>query len=275
MKNKVKTFKLFVRPDEKSQQIAEQIRELNKNKSTPFIESDPADLVIAIGGDGTFIQAVTETHFSKDIIYTGIHTGTLGFLQDLCENDIYSLIQYLEFEKELKTRKVYIAQIKVFFKDNSTKQFFALNDAFIQGDNASKISFAEYINGEHLQNVVCSGILIATNTGDTAFSANLGSAIDFSNNFQLVCQLFAPIKNSTTERIIENPIICSQVLLSFKPSNNIRIIVDGKKKDIDSDSISSIKVSMLDDSNFINKLDLMNFSKVRIVREKILGYKEF
>lgn len=275
MKNMVKTFKLFVRPDEKSQQIAEMIRNLNAKKPVPFIESDNADLVIAVGGDGTFIQAVTETHFSKNTIYTGIHTGTLGFLQDLCENDIYSFIRYLDFEEELKTRKVYVAQVKVFFKDSSVKQFFALNDIFIQGENASKISFAEYINGEHLQNVVGSGILIATNTGDTAFSANLGSVIDFSNNFQLACRLFAPIKNSTTERIIENPIICSKILLSFNSSNNFHIIVDGKKKTIDSNSISSIEISMYDDSNFINKLDLMNFSKVRVVREKILGYKEF
>ena len=83
MKNQVKTFKLFVRPDEKSQQIANKIRELNASKSNPLIESEEADLVIAIGGDGTFIDAVTQTHFSKNIIYTGIHTGTLGFLQDL------------------------------------------------------------------------------------------------------------------------------------------------------------------------------------------------
>lgn len=272
MKNQVKTFRLFVRPDETSHRIANKIRELNAKKATPLTESQDADLVIAIGGDGTFIHAVTETHFSKEIVYTGIHTGTLGFLQDLCENDIYSLIRYLDFEEELKTRKVYIALIKIFLKDGSTEQFFALNDVVIAGEHYSKIHFAEYIHGELLQNVTGSGILIATSTGDTAFSANLGGAIDFSNNFQLVCELIAPIKNSTTERIIENPIICSKINLDFKPANNIEIIVDGKKKDIDSSSISRIEVSMVDDSNYINKLDLMKYSKVSVVRGKILGY---
>ena len=275
MKNQVKTFRLFVRPDEKSRQIADKLRELNAKKSTPLVESENADLVIAIGGDGTFIHAVTETHFSKDIIYTGIHTGTLCFLQDLCENDIYSLIRYLDFEEELKTRKIYIPLIQVFLENGSTEQFFALNDVLIKGKNCSKISFAEYINSELLQNITGSGILISTNTGDTAFSASLGGAIDFSNNFQLACQLFAPIKNSTTERIIENPIICSKITLVFKSSSNIQIIVDGREKEIDSKSIKRIEISMMDDSNFISKLDLMNFSKVRVIREKILGYKEF
>ena len=91
MKNNIKTFSLSVRPDEKSKKIADKIRELNNNTSNPLIESENADLVIAIGGDGCFIEAVTSTNFSKKSIYTGIHTGTLGFLQDLWEMMFYLL----------------------------------------------------------------------------------------------------------------------------------------------------------------------------------------
>ena len=148
MKNTVKTFQLFVRSDERSQQIANTIRELNQKTTTPLVESDNADLVIAIGGDGTFIDAVTSTNFSKEIIYTGIHTGTLGFLQDLCENDVLSLIQYIKFEKEFKTRKVYIASVKIHLNTGFTINFFALNDIVVAGTDYSKIHFDEYINGE-------------------------------------------------------------------------------------------------------------------------------
>lgn len=271
MKNKVKTFRLFVRPDEKSRQIANKIRKLNSRKSTPLVESNEADLVIAIGGDGTFIHSVTETQFNKEIVYTGIHTGTLGFLQDLSENDIFTLIQYIDFEKELKTRKVYIASVEVFLKDGSSLQFFALNEAIIAGENHSKISFAEYINGELLQNVTGNAIIIATSTGDTAYSLNANGSIDFSNNFQLVCTLEIPIRNAAYERFITNPIICSKINVVLKPAQNISIIIDGKKKDVDSSNIERVEVSM-NDSNFINKLDLMNYSKVRIIRNKILGY---
>ena len=96
--------------------------------------------------------------------------------------------------------------------------------------------------------------------------------IDFSNNFQLVCTLETPIKNAAYERFITNPIICSRINLVLKPADNISIIIDGKKKDIDSRNIESVEVSMVDDSNFINKLDLMNYSKVSVIRNKILGY---
>ena len=271
MKNEVKTFRLFVRPDEKSRQIADKIKLLNEKSAQPLIESDNPDLVIAIGGDGTFIDAVTSTEFSEDIIYTGIHTGTLGFLQDLCENDIFSLIQYINFEKELKTRKVYISFIEVFLKDGNTLQFFALNEAIIAGNNYSKITFAEYINNELLQNVTGNGIVVATSTGDTAYSLNANGAIDFSNNRQLVCTLITPIKNAAYERFITNPIICSKINLIFKPADNISIIIDGKKKDIDPSIIERVEVSMTD-RNYINKLDIMDYSKVSIIRNKILGY---
>jgi len=271
MKNQVKTFRLFVRADRKSQQIAEQIRLLNKNSANPLIEWDNPDLVIAIGGDGTFINAVTSTNFSKDIIYTGIHTGTLGFLQDLCENDIFSLIQYINYEQELKTRKIHTASIEVFFKGGIQSHFFAMNDILVAGDDYSKIRFEEHINNTFLQNLTGSGIIIATSTGDTAHSANANGAIDLSNNCQLVCTPINPIRSAVYERFIPNPIICSQITLSLIPSLNVSIIIDGKKKDLEGALVDKVAISV-SDSIFINKLDLMNYSKVRIIREKILGY---
>lgn len=271
MKNNIKTFKLFVRPDNKSKQIADKIRNLNEQTSNPLIESDNADLTIAIGGDGTFIEAVTSTNFSKDTLYTGIHTGTLGFLQDLCENDVLSLIQYIKFEKELKTRKVYIASVKINLNTGNTINFFALNDIVVAGTDYSKIHFEEYINNEHAQTITGCGIIIATNTGDTAHSANTGGAIDFSNNCQLICTPLDPIRNAAFERFLPNSFIGTHIKLILSPANNISIIIDGRRKDIKSEDISNIEIS-ISNSNYINKLNLMNYSKVKIVREKLLGY---
>ena len=273
MENEVKTFRLFVRSDSRSQQIANIIRAVNAKNTCPLTESDnDANLVIAIGGDGTFIDAVTTTNFSKDIVYTGIHTGTLGFLQDLCENDIYSLIQYINYEQELQTRKVITAYAEVFLKNGSTQHFFALNEVLVVGKDYSKISFSEYVNGELLQKVTGNGIIISTSTGDTAYSLNANGAIDLSNNCQLVCTLETSIRNAAYERFITNPIICSKIVIALEPAENISIIIDGIKRNIDSSLIKKVEVSMIDNSNYINKLDLTNYSKVRIIRNKILGY---
>lgn len=272
MKNTIKSFKLFIRSDERSHQIARDIRELNSKLSHPLIESDDGDLVIAIGGDGTFIHAVIDTGFSKSKVYTGIHTGTLGFLQDLSTNDIFTLFQYINHEEELKTRKVYVSDVKIKLRDGSIQEFKSLNEILVVGANYSGIRFAEYINGDLLQTVSGNGIVIASSAGDTAYSMNAKGAIDFSRNFQLVCTLETPMFSAVHERFIDNPIICSQIKVDLKPADNIRIIIDGREKLIPSRCIESVEVSMLDEENHINKLDLINYSKVRVIRNKILGY---
>lgn len=275
MKNNIKTFTLFIRQDENSKQIADYIRTLNNCSEKPLKETNDGDLIIAIGGDGTFIDSVTSTNFSKSKIYAGIHTGTLGFLQNLSANDIFSLVKYLSYEKEIQTRKVLVSSIKVNLTDGSSLNYFSLNEILVVGYNYTKISFAEYVNDELLQNVSGNGIIIATSTGDTAYSMNSGGAIDFSNHCQLVCTLETPILNAAYERFITNPVICNKVSIVPEPSDNISIIIDGITKRIASEGIKSIDVSMLDDSNYINKFELETYSKANVIRNKILGYDFF
>lgn len=272
MKNTVRTFTLFVRPDKNSRQIAESIRDLNRHSQKPLIETEDGDLIIAIGGDGTFIDSVTSTNFNPSKVYVGIHTGTLGFLQNLSPSEGFALIQYFNYEEEIKTRQMLVSSATVNLLNGETLHFRSLNEVLIAGTDYSNISFAQYVNDELVQNVVGNGIIIATNTGDTAYSMNAGGAIDFSNHFQLVCTLLTPNLNAAYERFITNPIICSKVsIVPTKPSNRISIIIDGIRKDINVSQLKSIDVC-LDGSDYIHKFELTKYSKANIVRNKILGY---
>ena len=273
MKNTIETFTLFIRPDERSAKVAYDLRCLNSNSEKPLKETDNGDLIIAIGGDGTFLKAVNNTNFDKTKVYAGVHTGTLGFLQNLAPDEIFTLVQYINYEKEIRTRKVLVSSVKVNLTSGNTLNYNSLNEVLVVGNNYSKISFEEHVNGELFQNVTGNGIIIATNTGDTAYSMNSGGAIDFSNHSQLVCTLESPIRNATYRRFITNPIICSEVSIVLEPANNICVIIDGIAKDIRSSEIASVNVSMLDDSNYINKIELNKYSKVEVVGEKILGKK--
>lgn len=272
MKNKIKSFTLFVRDDKKSEKIAKYIRQLAASSHIPLEETENGDLVIAIGGDGTFLKAVNTTGFGKDKVYAGIHTGTLGFLQNLSENDIYTIIQYLSYEKEITTRKVLISSIDITLITGKVLKYKAFNEILICGDKYTKIEFSEYIGDELLQNVSGNGIIISSSTGDTAYSMSAGGAIDFSGHSQLVCTLLTPIKNAAYGDFISNSIICPEICIVPKKSKNIQIIIDGIPMEISSEQIKSIEVSMLNGESYINKLELKNYSKVEVIREKILGY---
>lgn len=272
MKNTIKTFTLFIRNDPKSEQVANSIRDYNKRSTKPLQEVPKGgDLIIAIGGDGTFLHAVNETDFDKTKVYTGIHTGTLGFLQTISPEESFALIKYFHYEEEINPRKVLVSSVTVNLTNDESIRFHSLNEVLIVGKNYSKISFAEYVNGELLQNVSGNGITVATNTGDTAYSMNSGGAIDFSDHFQLNCKLITPIVNASNERIIQNPIICSKVSIVPKSSDKLSILIDGMPRDIDSTQIESVDVSMLDGSNYINKFELKPYSKTDSIKRKILG----
>lgn len=273
MKNKIETYSLFVKPNEKSKKIADQIRLLNNITKEPFplreIEND-GDLVIAIGGDGTFIDAVTSTGFSKEKIYVGVHTGTLGFLQDLSTEDIPTFISCLS-EKNIKTKKVFIPSVTVSLNTGQTLHYHVVNEVLIGGEHYSKIGFEEYADGELLHRVLASAILIASNTGDTAQSRSAGGPVVFGNHSQLVRTLIMPISHAVNERFLESSILSSNFYVVMEPASNIEIIVDGILKEIDSSEIKSIRISM-NDSDYINKFQLKPCSKAETVRNKILGY---
>ena len=273
MKNNIKTFSLFIREDDKSKEIADTLRYHNSCSSNPLVETENGDLIIAIGGDGTFLRAVTKTNFGKEKIYVGIHTGTLGFLQNLSENDVYALIKYLGYEKEIKTRKVLIPSIYIHLENGKVLEFKAFNEILVCGKDYTTIRFSEYVNDEFLQEVSGNGIIVSSSTGDTAYSMNAGGAIDFSNHFQLVCTLLTPIKNAVYDDFICNSCICQKITIVPKTQKNIQIIIDGIPREVSGEPIKSIEVSMLDGNCYINKLELTPYSKVRVIRDKILGYK--
>lgn len=273
MENHIKTFSLFVRHDEKSEKIANSIRQQNAYSKRTLVETQNGDLIIAIGGDGTFLHAVNQTNFSKDKVYVGVHTGTLGFLQNLSESDIYTLIKYLSYEKELNTRKVPIPCICVVLSDGTTLNYKAFNEVLVCGKDYTKIEFSEYIDGEFFQEVSGNGIIISSGTGDTAYSMNAGGAIDFSNHFQLICTILTPIKNAVYGDFISNPIICPKISIVPQPSRNTQLIIDGIPLEISSELIKSVEVSMQNRESYINKLEIATYSKVQVIREKILGYK--
>lgn len=271
MKNNLKTFSLFIKPDEKSEKIAEQIRQINFHSKKPLQEKENGDLILAVGGDGTFLRAVNKTNFSKSSVYVGIHTGTLGFLQDLSESDIYSLIQYLSFEEKIRTRRVPVPTVTVNLLNSEIQVFKVFNEVQICGKDYTKIRFSEYIGREHLQDVSGNGIIISSSTGDTAYSRSAGGAIVFADKPLLVCTLLTPIKNGAYEDYLPNSVICSNATIKLKPASNIQIITDGQIQQIQSEQIKSVEVSMLEDS-YVNKLEIKDYSKVGVVRNKILGY---
>ena len=134
-----------------------------------------ADLVISIGGDGTFLTTAACIG-DKNIPILGINTGRLGFLADVAHEEIDTILQeLLDGRYHVEERTV----LELSTSDGSEKNYpFALNEvAILKQDLSSMISIRASVNNEFLNTYQADGLIIATPTGSTAYSMSVGGPL--------------------------------------------------------------------------------------------------
>lgn len=148
-------------------------------------EKIPADLdyLITIGGDGTFLEAVSAINL-QNIPLLGVNTGRLGFLADVSPAEIPEAIDAL-YNKEFRIEERSVLKATLFPEQNINLPF-ALNDLTVhKRDTSSMIAIQAYIDDVFLTQYWADGLIIATPTGSTAYSMSAGGPIvtPESNNF--------------------------------------------------------------------------------------------
>lgn len=133
------------------------------------------DLVLSLGGDGTFLKTVL---FVKDsqIPILGINMGRLGFLANVNKEKIGEALEnLLQKNYSLNARTLLQMESKSgFFGANN----FALNELAIhKKDSASMISVEVHVGAEYLNNYWADGLIISTPTGSTGYSLSCGGPI--------------------------------------------------------------------------------------------------
>lgn len=134
-----------------------------------------ADLVLSIGGDGTFLHTAAKIG-EKQIPILGINTGRLGFLTDLSGIDVETGLEEI-YNNRYHTEERTVLQVQT---DGISEQIwpFALNDvALLKQDSASMISIRASIDNEYFNTYQADGLVIATPTGSTAYALSVGGPV--------------------------------------------------------------------------------------------------
>jgi NAD+ kinase len=139
-----------------------------------FIER--ADLIIAIGGDGTLLYAAGLVA-EHNIPLLGINRGRLGFLTDILPQDMEACMgAVLAGECEADSRA--LLQAKLRSADGSEVQSFALNDVvFNRLETGRMLDFETRIDGRYVNSHGGDGMVVATATGSTAYALSCGGPI--------------------------------------------------------------------------------------------------
>jgi NAD+ kinase len=133
------------------------------------------DLIIVIGGDGTFLCAA-RNFAEKNIPILGINSGNLGFLSQVSITTLKENIQrLLDGDYRIEERLMLEAiEEGVDLPKIST----ALNDIVIKrGTLSSPLIVSVFIGNEVINDFLGDGIIVSTPTGSTAYNLSVGGPI--------------------------------------------------------------------------------------------------
>lgn len=171
------------------------------------------DLVLSVGGDGTFLETMLKVK-ELGIPIAGINTGRLGFLANISEDEIGNALDMLyrgDFEILERSLLEIVKPGGLFNGDASA----ALNEITVQKADLNMITVTVYVDDLYLNTYWADGVIISTATGSTAYNLSAGG----------------PILSPEDESIIISPI--SPHNLTIRPivlsgQSRLKLIVEGR-----------------------------------------------
>ncbi|WP_419884242.1 NAD kinase [Peribacillus sp. B-H-3] len=132
-----------------------------------------ANIILSVGGDGTFLQAVRKTGFREDCLYAGISTGgNLNMYCDFLLDDTSKMIDSMT-QEQIEVRRYPTIEITL----DDQPSFYALNELSIRSSVIKTVVMDLFIDNIHFETFRGDGIVIATPTGSTAYNKSVNGAV--------------------------------------------------------------------------------------------------
>ena len=212
--------KLVVRDDKP--QATETAHRFSRLLSERGVATDAGDIdaVVAIGGDGTVLEAASIA-LKQGIPICGINVGRVGYLAEFAEVEIADLAEAIATD-EFKTRRHSTVSVSTPHESAS-----ATNDVVVEKVISQRIiEVAVAVNGRPLATYRTDGMIVATPLGSTAYSLSAGGPIVDPSLDALILTPVAP-HSLLTRAIVLAP--DAVVTLSVSGDRPARINVDGRE----------------------------------------------
>ena len=221
-----------------------------------------ADIVISIGGDGTFLRAASMVG-SKATPIIGVNTGRLGFLADIHPDEIdHAIAEIADGHYAVEPHAVIMVEADGEIIEGSP---FALNDiAVLKRDNAAMISVRTCINGEYLVTYQADGLIVSTPTGSTAYGLSNGGPIIVPDADILCLTPVAPHSLNVRPIVINDD---SEITLEVESrSHNFLVAIDGRSEKL----LESTRLTIRKAPYTINIVKRDSRSYFSTLREKMM-----
>ncbi len=197
------------------------------------------DLVLSIGGDGTFICAA-QLVADMGIPILGVNFGRLGFLSENSPEDIVPALMSGNFSIEYRT--MLNATLK---GENARKDIgllpYALNEVSIHRKGTAVLGINVCINEQPLPTYWADGLLVATSSGSTAYSLSVGGPICTPDAKVLIIAPIAPHNLNVRPLVVPES---AEITISIKCRDDKAILtMDNRTFEIDPSWVVHVSVA--------------------------------
>jgi len=222
------------------------------------------EVMLTVGGDGTFLRAVT---FVRDlnIPILGINIGRLGFLATVQKENISEAINLL-LSKKYKIDERSLLTVSTNQKNSDLSNInFALNEISVSRRNStSMITVQTFLDDEYLTSYWADGLIVSTPTGSTGYSLSCGGPVITPSTKSLVLTPIAP--HNLNARPLVIPDETSIKLKIIAREKQALLSLDARTTTVDNHSEIFIKKAPFT----LKTIQLSQQTFLKTLREKLL-----
>jgi len=159
--------------------IAEEAPELDLPGVVPvrgMAAAEGAEIVFALGGDGTFLRAAELARPAK-VPLLGINLGKVGFLAEAELGDLDAAVRDVVARRYTVDERLTL-DVEVDSDGETVARSWALNEVSVEkGVRERMLEVMVDVDGRPLSRYGCDGVLVATPTGSTAYAFSAGGPV--------------------------------------------------------------------------------------------------
>lgn len=217
MDNRRNVYFFYKEEESLQPKISELFKLAEKNQFIVVDHPDEANIIVSIGGDGTFLQSVRKTQFRDDCLYVGVATeSNVSLYCDFHIDEKEKMVEAM-LQERVEVRRYPIIDVRI---DDKTV-FHCLNECTVKSGVIKTFVLDVFIDDLHFETFRGDGMIIATPTGSTAYNKSVnGSVVDPKLESLQVSEL-ASLNNN------EYRTLGSSFILSGDRKLTLKIVQDG------------------------------------------------
>lgn len=225
------------------------------------------DLVMSVGGDGTFLSAARCVGASG-VPILGVNLGRLGFLSEYSPEEacgaLLSGAWYLE-DRELLETEVdgSMSENPALSASAETFSPFTLNEVSVHRSGAALLGVDVTIDGHPLPTYWADGLLVATSSGSTAYSLSVGGPICAPEAKVLIIAPIAPHNLNARPLVVPDT---TKVGISMRSRDeSVMLSMDNRNHLIQPSATLAVKVAQFS----LKRVRLKNTSFIKALTTKL------